>query len=104
VEVRNRWIGVAVAFTGVGVCVTALVGFLLAIVKNNLPWDPGNSIREFYQLVGESYAQGFTVGFFLCFFLTLVVVAAWPTERRGSMTDCTAVPARQSAERRLRAG
>ncbi len=86
-RVRSRWIGVAVAFTGVGVCVAALVGFLVAIVKNNLPWDPGHSIREFYLRVGESYAQGFTVGFFLCFFLTLVVVAGWPRERGGRTTD-----------------
>ena len=85
-RVRSRWIGVSVAITGVGVCIVALVGFLVAIVKNNLPWDPGQSIREFYLRVGESYAQGFTVGFFLCFFLTLVVVAGWPT-RGGPTTD-----------------
>jgi len=61
---------------GIGVCLTAVLGFLTMLRTNNLPGgDDGTfSAREYYLVVGRSYSQGFTVGFFLCLFLTLVAV------------------------------
>jgi hypothetical protein len=61
---------------GTGVCLVALIGFLSTVNGNNLIWQADQSIREHYLAVGDSYSQGFTVGFFLCFFLTLIAVSA----------------------------
>jgi len=70
----NRWIAILVAVAGMGVCIVALVGFVLTVLQNNLPWHQSSTIREHYQAVGDSYSQGFTVGFFLCFFMTMIAV------------------------------
>jgi len=80
----NRWAAILLAVAGTGVCLIALVGFLATVTQNNLPWQADQSIREHYLAVGESYSQGFTVGFFLCFFLTLIAVSvkSW-LEQRG---------------------
>ena len=87
-KIRNRWLAILVAVAGAGLSTVALVGFLLTMVRNNLPWAPGQSIRDYYIAVGESYSQGFTVGFFLCFFLHhAVAVRRWPRRsghRRGA--------------------
>lgn len=82
----NRWAAILLAVAGAGVCLVALVGFLLTMTQNNLPWQAGQSIREHYLAVGESYSQGFTVGFFLCFFLTLIVVSVrlWLEQRNSA--------------------
>jgi len=72
----TRWIAIMLAVAGTGVCITALVSFVVTIVQNDLPWSPGQSIREHYIAIGESYSQGFTVGFFLCFSLTVLAVSA----------------------------
>jgi ABC-type Fe3+ transport system permease subunit len=71
---ENRWIAILVAVAGMGVCLVALVGFVLTVLQNNLPWHQSQSIREHYQAIGDSYSQGFTVGFFLCFFMTMIAV------------------------------
>jgi uncharacterized membrane protein YbhN (UPF0104 family) len=71
---KPRWLALAVALVGIAVCVAALVGFLATILTNNLPWHAGQSVREHYLTVGEFYGQGFMIGFFLCFFLTMVAV------------------------------
>jgi hypothetical protein len=71
----NRWVSILVAVAGIGVCLVALVGFLITMLQNNLPWHQDQGIREYYRAVGESYSQGFMIGFFLCFFLTMVAVS-----------------------------
>jgi len=77
-RIGNRWVAILVSVAGIGVCLAGLLGFLLGVVYNTLPWHPGQTIREYYQIVGQSFSEGFTVGFFLCFFMVLAVVAAWP--------------------------
>jgi hypothetical protein len=74
VKTGNRWIAILVAVAGMGVCLVALVGFVLTVLRNNLPWHQAQSVRDYYQAVGDSYSQGFTVGFFLCFFMTMIAV------------------------------
>ena len=71
------------AASGAAACVVVLVGFVLTMATNRLPWHPGLTVQEHYQEMGRSYSQGFAVGFFLCFFLTLaaVIVSSW-WERR----------------------
>jgi hypothetical protein len=83
-RVGNRLVGVLVAIVGVAVCLAGLLGFLLGILHNTLPWHPEQSVREHYLAVGRSFSEGFTVGFFLCFFMILAVVAAWPRAIRPS--------------------
>jgi hypothetical protein len=83
-----RWFAILLAIAGTGFCTVALVDFVLTIVQNDLPWHPGQTIREHYVAVGESYSQGFTVGFFLCFSLTVLSVsAAALVERRRRILD-----------------
>ena len=72
----NRWVAVLLAVAGAAVCLVAVIGFLTTVNHNNLSWQVDQSIREHYLAVGDSYSQGFTVGFFLCFFLTLIAVSA----------------------------
>ena len=86
----SRWIAILLAVAGTGICVTSLVSFVVTIVQNDLPWSPGQTIREHYIAVGESYSQGFTVGFFLCFSLiVLAVSAAALVERRRRVLRAT---------------
>ena len=66
-----------------GVCVAALVGFVVTMVHNNLPWEPDQSVREHYLAVGRSYSQGFTVGFFLCFSLSVLAISVAALGRSG---------------------
>ncbi len=87
---------ILVAVAGMGVCLVALVGFMMTVLQNNLPWHQGQDIREYYQAVGESYSQGFMIGFFLCFFMTMVAVSlsAW-FESRNSKNGLRALESRQ---------
>jgi len=62
------------AIAGTGACLILLFRFLLLIVNNRLPWAPSDGIRQHYVAVGNSFSQGFSVGFFLCFFLSLASV------------------------------
>ena len=94
----KRWIAVLLAVAGAGICVAALVGFLITMIQNNLPWEPDQTVREHYLAVGRSYSQGFTVGFFLCFFLSMLAisVAALVERRRRRLPRAEAVnPARR---------
>jgi hypothetical protein len=72
------------AASGAAACVVALGGFVLTVATNRLPWHPDLSVQEHYQEMGRSYSQGFVVGFFLCFFLTLaaVIVSSWWERRK----------------------
>lgn len=93
----NGWVAILLSVVGAGVCLIALVGFLSTVNQNNLSWQADQSIREHYLAVGDSYSQGFTVGFFLCFFLTLIAVSVRSLlERRGC--------ARKPVERRAAPG
>jgi hypothetical protein len=74
VKTGNRWLAILVAVAGMGVCLVALIGFVLTVLQNNLPWHQAQSVRDYYQAVGDSYSQGFLVGFFLCFFMTMIAV------------------------------
>ena len=60
---------------GAGFCASAILGFVVTIMNNSLPWSPEQGPREHYIAVGKSFSQGFSVGFFLCFFLTLAAYA-----------------------------
>lgn len=93
----NRWIAILLAVAGLGICVAALVGFLVTMIHNNLPWEPDQSVREHYLAVGRSYSQGFTVGFFLSFSLSVLAisVAALVDHRRKAPRARTADPAVQ---------
>ena len=85
---RDRWIAVTLAAVGVGLCLAAVIAFLINVQNNNLPWEPDQSARAYYLAVGNAYSQGFAVGFFLCFFLAMMVAALVPIiRRRRARTD-----------------
>ncbi len=71
----NRKLAIWVALSGVTICGVFLVQFLLAILYNRLAWSPTLGVRDHYLAVGQSYAQGFVVGFFSAFFLTVFAIA-----------------------------
>jgi hypothetical protein len=102
--VRNRWFAIFVATAGAGLCVIALAGFLLTMARNNLPWAADQTIRDYYLAMGETYSQGFMVGFFLCFFLIMlsVTVTALIEHRRdpSRAVASTAILSRASREPR----
>ena len=75
---RDRWIAITVSLAGIGVCLAAMLLFLVSIRDNNLPWSSTMDARGHYLAVGQSYSEGFATGFFLCFFLALVVAAIGP--------------------------
>lgn len=72
---RERWMLLLLALSGTLVCVVALIGFVFTIVHNNLDWYPEQTVRDYYLAVGQSYGEGFLIGFFLCFFLSLAAMA-----------------------------
>ena len=81
---KNSGLFVIVSGVGVAVCVAALTGFVLTIENNNLPWvHGGQSVRDHYTGVTDSYAQGFLVGFFLSLFLMMGAVSlrSWVFEK-----------------------
>ena len=81
---RQRLTAFLIGFVGVVASVLSLVGFLLKIMRNGLEAPDGPTIQGFYRLVGAAYSDGFVAGFALCFFLTLLAVAAgtWLEARR----------------------
>lgn len=83
-SVKKWWIIALLAVAGAGACLTLILSFVLRIVRNELAWGEGDGVRQMYQLVGQSYGQGFVAGFFLCFSLILIAVAvsAWFDQRR----------------------
>ncbi len=88
---RQRRIVLIVAIPGILVCLGGLAGFVLEIVRNDLPIRALDSVRDYYLVVGRAFSRGFVTGFFLCFFLMLVAIAV------GTWVD-------QRRQRRLRAG
>jgi ABC-type Fe3+ transport system permease subunit len=93
----NRWFAILLAVAGAGLCMVALVGFVVTIVQNNLPWSPDQSVRDHYLAVGQSYSQGFTVGFFLCFFLILIAVSVAAMVQHRRETSAVRVSAKRPA-------
>ncbi|MCP3978358.1 MAG: hypothetical protein GY716_03360 [bacterium] len=84
---RTRWTMILIAIVGTGVCSSAVISFILTIFNNELPVEPGGgSLQAQYLAVGQTYSQGFTVGFFLCLFLSLVAIAigSWTDSRRAA--------------------
>jgi len=81
---RDRRIAIVLAVIGLAATLSFVAGFIGVMVNNNLPWHPEQTAREHYQAVGNSYSQGFAVGFFLCFSLALaaVVLGTWVQQRR----------------------
>ena len=73
------------ALAGIGLCLGALLTFFSTILNNDLPWHRGQSAQDHYLAVGRAYSQGFSVGFFSCFFLALLAVAlgSWARHRRA---------------------
>ncbi|HKQ62228.1 MAG TPA: hypothetical protein VJS92_13135 [Candidatus Polarisedimenticolaceae bacterium] len=96
---EHNGIAICLAAAGVVVCLVALLGFIHTVLTNNLPWPYDEGAREYYVAVGQSYSQGFLVGFFLCFFLSLAAVAvgAWAEQRRRRRSAPAPVPAPSSA-------
>lgn len=86
---RDWWIGGALGFVGLSVCLVGLTGFVWTISSNNLPWHPGLSVRDYYLEVGRFYSLGFATGFFACFFLFLLAAAVrgWYRARRGRIAS-----------------
>jgi hypothetical protein len=83
---KHSVLAMIVSIAGVAVCLTALGGFVLTVATNNLPWYPGLTVQDHYVEIGRSYTQGFVVGFFLCFFMTVgaIGVSQWVENRRKS--------------------
>lgn len=81
-RIRDRRIALWIAIPGLVVCWGAIQGFVIRVLHGELPIVTGT--RDHYLAVGKAYSEGFTAGFFLCFFLTLsaIGVTAWLDRRR----------------------
>ena len=85
-SLQDRKIAVLVALAGASLCIGALIYFVSRIFSNRLlPWDQNLTVQEHYLAVGQAYTQGFSVGFFLCFFMTLIVLAVWSRTGAGKL-------------------
>ena len=81
---RHRWTALAIGIPGILACLGALVLFVARVLNNDLATYPRIPSSEYYLAVGDAYSGGFATGFFLCFSLVLVAVAAgkWIESRR----------------------
>jgi hypothetical protein len=80
----QRRLSILIGVVGaVGSCL-ALGAFLLKISTNRLELPATPTASAVYRSVGSAYSEGFVAGFSLCFFLTLLAVAAgtWFEGRR----------------------
>lgn len=66
---------ILIAVPGAAASMFALAAFFHRIVNNRLELPLAPTIPAFYNAVGDAYGEGFTAGFALCFFLTLLAVA-----------------------------
>ena len=82
---RHRWTALAIGIPGALTCLGALILFLSRVVNNDLATFAKIPSRDYYLAVGDAYSGGFVTGFFLCFSLVLVAVAAgkWIESRRA---------------------
>lgn len=77
-------LAILIAVPGAIASMIALTGFVLRILNNQLELPLVATLPAFYNAVGDAYGEGFTAGFSLCFFLTLLAVAVstWYEKRR----------------------
>jgi len=78
---RQRVFSILIGVPGAAASVLALSGFMLRVLRNQLPVPQAPTRQAFYQMVG-----GFLHGFSLCFFLVLLAVAvsSWVEQRRAA--------------------
>ena len=83
---RQRLLSILIGVVGAIGSFLSLVGFLLKIRRNELELPDAPATQALYQSVGTAYSGGFVAGFSLCFFLTLLAVAAgtWLENRRNA--------------------
>lgn len=77
-------VAMLIAIPGILASLVALGGFLVRVLLNRLDLPLEATIPAFYLAVGDAYGEGFTAGFALSFFLTLLAIAvsAWYDRRR----------------------
>lgn len=82
---RHRWAALAIGIPGALVSFGAVAVFVGRVLNNDLATFARIPSSEYYLAVGDAYSGGFATGFFLCFFLVLVAVAAgaWVESRRA---------------------
>jgi len=83
---RQRVFSILIGVPGAAASVLALSGFMLRVLRNQLPVPQAPTRQAFYQMVGKAYSGGFLHGFSLCFFLVLLAVAvsSWVEQRRAA--------------------
>ena len=88
-----RWILVVAGAAGVLFSSVGFIDIIQVIRSNGVTDGEAVGLREHYLQLGQFYARGFTTGFFLCFSLMLVAVAAgtYYDERRKRMRARMAV-------------
>jgi len=94
---RQRLLSILIGIVGASGSVLALAAFVVKMRENGLVLPAVPTKQAFYQSVGAAYSGGFTAGFSLCFFLTLLAVAVgtWFDKRRdaaAARTDSVRIP------------
>jgi hypothetical protein len=74
-DIGPHWLTALVAVAVAATCVAAVGHFLHTIFYNRLPFPGEHVVRDHYLAVGNSYSQGFVVGFFLCLSLAMLAVS-----------------------------
>lgn len=79
-------LSILIGIVGASGSFVALAAFVLRVRSNSLVLPAAPTKQAFYQSVGTAYSGGFTAGFSLCFFLTLLAVAVgtWFEQRRDA--------------------
>ncbi len=71
------------SLAGAAVAAATVVRFIRSVAGNRIDGgEPLTQIPEYYRQIGAHYAQGFTAGFFLCYFLMVfaVIAGSWVDE------------------------